>query len=252
MRPIGVIMSIRNLRRWSRLGAIAPFFALALLVPQNGPAARAASGPSTNVIVQALHGESSTARRSIGAAGGRIVHEWRLISGFEVELPADHLARLRQSAGIRAVLPNAPVYTTSDNNGGPGPSANDLYNQALNVAGASASGDTGQGVGVALVDTGVTRVRALNRANIVQVNVDPTISPNDVNDYYGHGTFLAGVIVGNHLGAALEAWRRARRLSASRLPTTPDEAAGRRTDRDSVGDRPPAAVQHSGHESVPE
>ena len=121
MRPIGVIMSIRNLRRWSRLGAIAPFFALALLVPQNGPAARAASGPSTNVIVQALHGESSTARRSIGAAGGHIVHEWRLISGFEVELPADHLARLRRSAGIRAVLPNAPVYTTSDNNGGPGP-----------------------------------------------------------------------------------------------------------------------------------
>ncbi len=63
------------------------------------------------------------------------------------------------------------------------------------------SGDTGQGVDVALIDTGVAPVPALSGANKI-VNApdlslesqNPSLSRLDTN---GHGTFMAGIIGGN-------------------------------------------------------
>ena len=58
---------------------------------------------------------------------------------------------------------------------------------------------TGQGVGVALIDSGVTRVRGLDGPIKVTYGPDLSVEGNGVltnEDTFGHGTFMAGIIAG--------------------------------------------------------
>jgi serine protease AprX len=63
------------------------------------------------------------------------------------------------------------------------------------------AGDTGQGVDVALIDTGVTPVPALSGANKIVNGPDLSLDSQDPSlqhlDTNGHGTFMAGIIGGN-------------------------------------------------------
>src|ERR1039457_2818619 len=58
---------------------------------------------------------------------------------------------------------------------------------------------TGQGVGVALLDSGVSQVPGLDAAGKVTYGPDLSIEGNGVladQDTFGHGTFMAGIIAG--------------------------------------------------------
>ena len=58
---------------------------------------------------------------------------------------------------------------------------------------------TGQGVGVAVLDSGVAQVAGLNGAGKVTYGPDLSIEGNGVltqQDTFGHGTFMAGIIAG--------------------------------------------------------
>ena len=58
---------------------------------------------------------------------------------------------------------------------------------------------TGQGVGVALLDSGVTPVKGLDASGKVTYGPDLSIEANGVlagRDTFGHGTFMAGIIAG--------------------------------------------------------
>ena len=63
------------------------------------------------------------------------------------------------------------------------------------------AGDTGQGVDVALIDTGVAPVPALSGANKIVNGPDLSLESQDPSlqqlDTNGHGTFMAGIIGGN-------------------------------------------------------
>ena len=82
-----------------------------------------------------------------------------------------------------------------------------MYNVTLGT-GAQAywkAGYTGQGVGVALIDTGVTPVEGLNAGNVVygpDLSLDSQSPSLTQLDSYGHGTHMAGIIAGRDATAA--------------------------------------------------
>jgi serine protease AprX len=63
-----------------------------------------------------------------------------------------------------------------------------------------AAGLTGRGVGIALIDTGVTKVPGLASGNVVygpDLSFESQDPATRYRDNFGHGTHLAGIMVGN-------------------------------------------------------
>jgi serine protease AprX len=82
---------------------------------------------------------------------------------------------------------------------------------------------TGQGVSVALLDSGVSPVAGLNGAGKVTYGPDLSIEGNGVltqQDTYGHGTFLAGIIAGR--GTSFPSWSLPLMPSYVQLGVAPD------------------------------
>ncbi len=82
-------------------------------------------------------------------------------------------------------------------------------------------GYTGKGVGIALIDTGVAKVPGLSGGNVVN-GPDLSFESQDPAtryvDNYGHGTHLAGIIVGTTRRPASRASRPMRSSPRSRSP----------------------------------
>jgi serine protease AprX len=126
------------------------------------------------------------------------------------------------AAVVLSILAAAPAVADSGNSGsshqwsavGPTTTSPDAASTPLDLAdtesviGAPASwanGDTGQGIDVAVLDTGVTPVAGLNAPNKVIYGPDLSFDSQESSlaylDGYGHGTAMAGLIAGNDIGA---------------------------------------------------
>src|SRR3954454_15087475 len=75
-----------------------------------------------------------------------------------------------------------------------------LVNQTVGADTVQSRGYTGKGVGVALIDSGVVPVQGLTSGNVVNgpdLSLDNPSFQLANNDGFGHGTHMAGIIVGN-------------------------------------------------------
>jgi serine protease AprX len=204
--------------------------ALAAVCAPAVPAARAASaspapGPETvaaepaggdvGVIVRQRHPAASSPRTRLADLGGTVTRELPIVGGFAATLPADAVGTLAADPGVAAVERDLPLSfraTTAPDQTTPAPVAAapspaagraSVHRQVVGADRMRGRGATGQGVTVALIDTGVTEVGDL-RGRLVRVGNDTCQNLSGeagCDDGYGHGTFMAGLIAGSGAGS---------------------------------------------------
>ncbi|MFI5285070.1 MAG: S8 family serine peptidase [Candidatus Dormibacteria bacterium] len=161
-----------------------------------------------SVIVRAQPTEGAAADQQITALGGHIQQHISLINAIVATVPASSVPELEASSAVAQVTLNAPVqllgssYGLPSNPYNPTTDVNSMYN-IEQMDGAHAywnAGYTGQGVGVALIDSGVTPVNGLTTQGKVVNGPDLSFESQDPSlqylDTFGHGTHMAGIIAG--------------------------------------------------------
>ena len=137
--------------------------------------------------------------------GGQVTMDLHIINAIAATLPASSAAQLASADGVRWVSLDAPLVHPSTCS--PCVSASNLKNNYIRTIGADrvwreAPGYLqGQGVGVAVVDSGIThQVDLYSPSGAARVVAAVTFN-DDLNrtifDGYGHGTHVAGIIGGD-------------------------------------------------------
>ena len=198
-----------------RLGAALAALALLGVAAIDTPTAHAATGGAKTdpalvrdalaapegaiaVIVRESVPASDVAERLVADLHGTVTHELPIVVGFSAEVPgaavpllaaSDAVARLWGDAHLRMNSINMAQFDSAP--------ANAVWQNSVNLfqARVYAHGQfLGQGVTVALLDTGVSATQDLGNRVVARVDLTPE---HDGYDRYGHGTHMAGLIAGN-------------------------------------------------------
>jgi serine protease AprX len=154
------------------------------------------------VIVQLKRGVNETRGRAlVRALGGRPSVDLHIINGLSARLTAGAARRLAASPLVRAVSVNAAIRDTTLSN----PTPWTLAMSFDQTTGATKlwSHSTGAGVGVAVIDTGVTGdlpdFQTAQGSSTSRVIASAVVDPNatTADDTYGHGTAVAGLVAGD-------------------------------------------------------
>jgi serine protease AprX len=169
------------------------------------------------VVVRERAGAGQGPERQVVALGGRVTRQLRIIDGFAATLPTAAVEPLRHTKGVQAVTVDAHLRPQGDAIKGwddkkDGDEYADSFNAAADLGsldnttkmiGAQdlwAAGATGQGVDVALVDTGVVPVAGLAGADKLVNGADLSFESQADSlrylDTNGHGTHMASIIAG--------------------------------------------------------
>ena len=180
--------------------------ATAIGVGMAGPALAAQPAPGSaapvDVIVRELPGTGNQPERAVEAFGGTVGRHLGIIDAFTASVPGDRLDALRATRGVSDVTEDAGLELSSKEVEDQVAQAGSLYTIANQVTGASAmwdAGYTGQGVDVAVIDSGVVPVRGLDDPGKIVYGPDLTLEANGSakqKDTYGHGTHMSGIIAG--------------------------------------------------------
>jgi serine protease AprX len=149
-------------------------------------AQRSAPTDELRVIV-----EGAGATRAAGAHGA-VRKMLGLVGGVAATVRTSELARLAAEPGVSLVAPDAPV-TLATAGAVSTSSLATVYPGRDAVTKPWNAGVTGQGVGIAVIDSGVTPSDAFG-SRLVQVALDG--QTGSLDDAVGHGTMVAGVAAG--------------------------------------------------------
>lgn len=147
---------------------------------------------SSSVIVQAIAGMADRARRVVLAAGGTVVTDLPLVNGFEARLAGQSVPVVAADASVRSLSANRRAtfeeYSYDET------STASSFAKTSGAALAWSKGLLGQGVGVAVIDTGISPMPDF-AGRLIH---GPDLSgEGSTIDSYGHGTVMAGVIGGS-------------------------------------------------------
>ena len=187
--------------RKSRRAGAALIVSLGLIMWSGVVGAVLHRAPAVTVIVRAQAGQSAAAAQAVSAAGGSVTRRIGLIDGLVARVPGDAVAGLARNAAVAELsldhslqLLGSSYDPTSD--------PDSLYNVAT-MDGAHSywnAGYTGQGVDVALIDSGVAPVNGLTAQGKVVNGPDLSFESQNSSlrylDTFGHGTHMAGIIAG--------------------------------------------------------
>src|SRR5262252_2906714 len=121
---------------------------------------------------------------------GSILNSLPLVNGIVAELPLSNILSLSNQSNVKYISLDRTVSPTLSNAA-----------PAVNAFAAWQSGYTGAGIGVAVIDSGVSSHPDLNGGllGLSRVVWNQSFVPGNAsgNDQFGHGTHVAGLIAGN-------------------------------------------------------
>ena len=191
---------------------VAACLAASLVVPAAASAAPANPGGDTKYIVTYKDRPSRADEHAVERLGGKVKHRLRLIDALGVELPRGQLKKLargperqgdRGRRHDRGPSTTAPTPATSSTRT-PGASSTSAH------APVHQAGNTGQGIKVAVIDTGIDYIH--DDPDDLPTSSTPSSSRNyaggydffnndaDPMDDNGHGTHVAGILAAEKNG----------------------------------------------------
>ena len=180
---------------WWKKGRIAAAGAavVAALAGASMAGAPAASASLSETVIVTSTGLLSPAA-AVLEVGGTVLTQYHLIDGVDASISTAEEPVLAAMPGI-IVTPDVSVsvQSTTESTGPHTPS--DAFLQETGSTRLASAGDTGQGVTVAVLDTGIDNLPDFSGRLVG--GVDLTSENNPYQDSYGHGTFVAGLIDGN-------------------------------------------------------
>jgi serine protease AprX len=153
----------------------------------------AASASLSEKVIVTATGSLSPAQ-AVLEVGGTVLTQYHIIDGVDASIPTIEEPVLAAMPGV-TVTPDVSVsvQSTTESTGPHTPS--DAFLQETGSTRLTSGGDTGQGVTVAVLDTGIANLPDFSGRLVGGVDLTNGSSP--YQDNYGHGTFVAGLIAGN-------------------------------------------------------
>jgi serine protease AprX len=150
-------------------------------------------GGSAEYIVTSTSGTLNALIGVVNSVGAAVGTTLPIVNGVTSQLNALEVTLLDAIPGIE-VTPDLTVNVQGDI-GPSGHAPSDAFAQQSGASQLWAQGDTGAGVNVAVLDTGIAALPDF--AGRMVDGVDLSGGNNPWQDDYGHGTFVAGLIAGN-------------------------------------------------------
>src|SRR5579884_3001135 len=146
------------------------------LAPELG---RMEAAGTVDVIVQYRQTPTDEHHARLENLGGKSFAHLHSIAADAVRLPARALARLAEDPDVAYIAPDRPVRGMLD-----------LTAAAVNAAAAVNYSVDGTGIGVAVIDSGISNHPDLGKRVVYSVSMIGTTAA----DQFGHGTHVAGII----------------------------------------------------------
>lgn len=168
-----------------------------------GGATTAEADDPVTLIIQETDYQSTAAEEVVSSLGGEVKAEIGIIEGFVATVPAGAVEAIKSDPSVanatldsRVELLNAENWTETEF------SSQSVYQAAVAVGALNfwERGYLGQGVDVALIDSGVAPVNGLSYPDKIVLGPDLSFESQNPElrylDTYGHGTHMAGIIAG--------------------------------------------------------
>jgi hypothetical protein len=189
---------------WTRAQTVVAMALVAMVAAMSlGAAVSRATEAFVSVIVREAPNTGTAAERAVEQIGGTVTQPLSIIHGFVATVPAKSVTTLARMPGVGSVTPNGRIVLQGQVDGYDPNWNTPIGSWKKNIEAIKAkevwkAGFLGQGIDVALIDSGVSPVEGI-KDHLLQ-GPDLSFDSQAANlrhlDGYGHGTHMAGIIAG--------------------------------------------------------